>query len=62
MVREQKVICRLVNRVERRKLFVKIRKPELYRASRRDSEEWPASPNRDGDEELVGESWFAHHR
>jgi hypothetical protein len=39
---------------------VKMRKPELYRASRRDSEEWPASPTSGDEEELVGESWFAH--
>jgi hypothetical protein len=32
-----------------------IRKPQAYFASKRNAEEWPASPENDGSKELVGE-------
>ena len=37
-------------------MCVGIRKPQLYFASKQNSEEWPASPENDGLRELVGET------
>jgi hypothetical protein len=49
-VREQKANCLA---------FVKMRKPQQYFSSKKNSEEWPANFSSDGEKRFVGESWFA---